>query len=64
MALYINNYDRDAEQAKLLAEYAAQRERLNITVKEADVLTVDELAQVIDYEEDILDREDWARGAW
>lgn len=49
MLLY-NRYDRDAEDAKYIQECMAQRARLNITVKEEDVLTVDELEMILDYE--------------
>lgn len=63
--LFINNYDRDAEQAKLLAEYAAQRERMEtVRVLESEVMTVEEMQDNEDYRESQLDNEFWARGGW
>jgi hypothetical protein len=64
--LYFNNYNRDAEQAKLLAEYAAQRERMEtVRVLEAEVMTLEDIAEhAADYESDIEDREFWRKGQW
>lgn len=63
--LFINNYDRDAEQAKLLAEYAAQRERMEtVRVLESEVMTVEEMQDNEEYREWQLDNEFWARGGW
>jgi hypothetical protein len=41
-----------------------QGKRPMLPCRESDVLTVDELDQIEDYEADILDREDWSRGQW
>lgn len=43
--MYINNHDVDAENARYVEECLAQRQRLNITVRENDILTVEEMAE-------------------
>lgn len=43
--MFFNKQDVDGDNAKRVEEYLAQRKRLNVTVKEADVLTVEEMAE-------------------
>lgn len=62
--LYFNHHNIDDENAAYVQACLAQRERMNVTVSEQDVLTAEELDMIADYESDILDREWHARGQW
>lgn len=63
--LYINNYNRDEDNAAYVSECMAQRERMEtVRVLENDVMTVEEMQDNEDYREWQLDNEFWARGMW